>query len=157
MGKRVDTSDLDTAYVIMQAKPSNRAKELKPYDPSAFTPAGKTEPLAETLPVAITPPAAEPVVEAELPHEAKETSRRRRGQAVNYRETFLRRNEMKMRQCVYISYDIHLVIAKLVRALVSAGNDISVGGYIDTVLSEHLHTHREEINEAYRQHQGDLL
>ncbi len=95
--------------------------------------------------------------ESEPQQEAKEPPKRRRGQTAGYRETFLRRNEMKTRQCVYISYDVHAKIAKLVRALVSAGNEISVGGYIDTVLNEHMQSNRDEINEVYRQGQGDLL
>jgi hypothetical protein len=95
--------------------------------------------------------------EAEIRREAKEPPKRKRGQAAGYKETFLKRNEMKTRQCVYISFDIHAVIAKLVRTLVSAGNDISVGGYIDTVLAEHLQANKDEINEVYRQGQGDLL
>lgn len=78
------------------------------------------------------------------------------GQA-GYKETFLKRNKIKTRQCVYISYDVHAVITKLVRALVDAGNDISVGGYIDTVLNEHLQLHKEEINEVYRQRPDELL
>ncbi|MDR2385005.1 MAG: DUF3408 domain-containing protein [Tannerella sp.] len=76
---------------------------------------------------------------------------------VDYAGTFLKSKKIKMRQCVYISHDIHAVIAKLVRAMVSAGKDISIGSYIDTVLAEHLQANKEEINEMYRQQQGDLL
>ena len=64
---------------------------------------------------------------------------------------------MKLRQCVYISHEVHSVITKLVRALADAGNDITVGGYIDTVMNEHLQLHKEEINALYRERQGDLL
>lgn len=81
----------------------------------------------------------------------------KRGGQAEYKEAFLKHNKIKTRQCVYISYDVHAVITKLVRALVDAGNDISVGGYIDTVLNEHLQLHKEEINEVYRQRPDDLL
>ena len=141
MAKRVDTTGLDVDFVINQAKPSNREKELKPYDPSASEPAPVEEP--EQLP--------------ESPAEQKEPPKRKRNQSANYKETFLKRNEIKTRQCVYISYDVHAKIAKLVRALVDTGNEISVGGYIDTVLNEHLQQHKEEINELYRQREGDLI
>ena len=100
---------------------------------------------------------SEPEPEAEPQKEVKEPTKRKRGQAAGYKETFLKRNEMKTRQCVYISYDIHAKIRKLVRALVSMGNEISVGGYIDTVLADHLQANRDEINEVYRQEQGDLV
>lgn len=75
----------------------------------------------------------------------------------DYAGTFLKSKKVKTRQCVYISYDVHAVIAKLVRTMVSAGKDISIGGYIDTVLSEHLRANKEEINEMYRRQQGNLL
>lgn len=127
MAKKVDTSVFDADFIIGQTKPDNR--ENPP----------ETE-------VTATPP----------PQEPKEQPRRKRTQA-GYRDTFLKRNEIKTRQCVYISYDVHAVITKLVRALVDTGNDISVGGYIDTVLNEHLQLHKEEINEIYRQRPDDLL
>ena len=75
----------------------------------------------------------------------------------NYSDTFLKRNEMKKRQCVYISYDVHNIISRLVRRLCNQGQEITIGGYIDTVLDEHLQLHKEEINEIYRQHPEDLL
>jgi hypothetical protein len=106
------------------------------------------------------PTAPNPIPEeatAEPPREAKEPSKRKRGQSAGYKETFLKRNEMKTRQCVYISHDVHAVIANLVRTLVSAGNEITVGGYIDTVLNEHLQAFKDEINELYRQPQDDLV
>ncbi len=151
MAKRVDTSAIDQEFVINQAKPSNREKEkeLKPYDPSASTP--------EPAPVSEKLQEHEP---EDLPEQLKEkeTPKRKRGQqSASYKETFLKRNEIKTRQCVYISFDVHAVITKFVRALVDAGNDISVGGYIDIVLNEHLQLHKEEINEIYRQRPDDLL
>ena len=66
-----------------------------------------------------------------------------------YGEKFLKRHELKTRQCVYISGQIHAVISRLVHVI--ADKDITVGGYIDTVLAEHLERHKEEINELYRQ------
>ena len=72
-----------------------------------------------------------------------------------YGEKFLKRNELKTRQCVYISGQIHAVISRLVHVI--ADKDITVGGYIDTVLAEHLERHKEEINELYRQKREDLI
>ena len=152
MAKRVDTTGIDAEFVINQAKPGNREKELKPYDPSASASNPEPEAGEETPQEKIIPPVAELETMKE-----KETPKRKRGGQAGYKETFLKRNEMKTRQCVYISFDVHAVITKLVRALVDAGNDISVGGYIDTVLNEHLQLHKEEINEIYRQRPEDLL
>ena len=72
-----------------------------------------------------------------------------------YGEKFLKRNELKTRQCVYISGQIHAFISRLVHVI--ADKDITVGGYIDTVLAEHLERHKEEINELYRQKREDLI
>ena len=72
-----------------------------------------------------------------------------------YGEKFLKRNELKTRRCVYISGQIHAVISRLVHVI--ADKDITVGGYIDTVLAEHLERHKEEINELYRQKREDLI
>ena len=72
-----------------------------------------------------------------------------------YGEKFLKRNELKTRQCVYISGQIHAVISRLVHVI--ADKDITVGGYIDTVLAEHLERHKEEINELYRQKREDQI
>lgn len=85
---------------------------------------------------------------------SRESPRKKKGQ-VNYKETFIRRNEIKTRECVYISHDIHAKIVKLIRAL--EDTSITIGGYIDTVLSEHLEQHKEEINEIYRKSREDLL
>lgn len=143
MAKKVDTSGFDPDFIIGQTKPDNRE------NPQVIQP---VEPVLED-----TPPEQEtPVIQP--PQETKESSRRKRGQqSAGFKETFLKRNEIKTRQCVYISHRVHSLIAKLVRTLVDTGNDITVGGYIDTVLEEHLNANKEEINELYRQQRGDLL
>lgn len=64
-------------------------------------------------------------------------------------------NEIKTRQCVYISRDIQQKIAKIVNVL--SNGEASIGGYIDNVLSEHLKEHRAEINELYHQQIKDLI
>ncbi|GHV48337.1 hypothetical protein FACS1894181_03790 [Bacteroidia bacterium] len=74
-----------------------------------------------------------------------------------YTDKFLKRRELKTRQCVYISHDVHGIVARLVRSFTDQGRDITVGGYIDTVLTEHFKEHRQEINELYRQRNGDLF
>jgi hypothetical protein len=87
--------------------------------------------------------------QAEIPKEAKETKepvRRKRGNT-DYSNLFLQRNELKARSCVYISQKIHTAISKIVKVL--SDRDITVGGYIDCILTEHLETHRDEIIELY--------
>ena len=74
----------------------------------------------------------------------KNKTRKRRG---NYDEVFLKRKELKTRQPVYISQSVHKRIKRLVKTLALADKEISVGGYIDNVLEEHLEQHKDEIDE----------
>ena len=84
----------------------------------------------------------------EKPKEAKESGRRGRNQGnADYGSQFLIRNEFKTRQCVYISRRIHATISEIVRMI--SDRDVMVGGYIDSILLEHLETHRDEITELY--------
>jgi hypothetical protein len=80
---------------------------------------------------------------------------RRKRPEEDYNELFLRRNEIKTRQCVYISRDVHGKILRIVNDI--AGGEISVGGYVDTVLRQHLEQHKERINELYKKQREDLI
>jgi hypothetical protein len=73
-------------------------------------------------------------------HPAKKTA--------NYASLFLRKKELQSRQCVYISQKVHSTVAKIVKMF--SDRDITVGGYIDNILMEHLETHRDEIIELYQ-------
>ena len=72
-----------------------------------------------------------------------------------YTDMFLKKKTLNERQCVYISKKAHGIISEIVRVI--ADKDISVGGYIDNVLMQHLEAHRDEINELYRQDRKDLI
>jgi hypothetical protein len=97
----------------------------------------------------------EPVPEqSEKPKEAKEPSKRRRNN-VDYSSLFLQRNELKVRSCVYISQRIHTTISEIVRVI--AEKEVTVGGYIDNVLLQHLETHKDEINDLYKKERKDLI
>ena len=86
--------------------------------------------------------------------ETKEPSKRRRNNA-DYSSLFLERNEIKTRSCVYISQRIHTTILKIVRVI--ADKDVTVGGYIDNVLLQHLEAHKDEINDLYKRERKDLI
>jgi len=97
----------------------------------------------------------EPVPEpSEKLKEAKEPSKRKRNNA-DYTDLFLQRNELKTRSCVYISQRIHTKISEIVRVI--ADKEITVGGYIDNVLKQHLETHKDEINSLYKKERNDLI
>mgnify|MGYP001755892320 CR=1 FL=1 len=106
---------------------------------------GSIKPLGQAPP----PPAAVP------PETPKESPVRRKRQSADYGSTYLKRNEIKTRQCVYISREVHNKISKIVNII--ADKEITVGGYIDTVLLRHLEQHKDEINELYRREREDLI
>lgn len=93
----------------------------------------------------------QPAVIAEAP---KEGGRRKR-QNADYTATFLKRNEIKTRQCVYISREIHNQISRIVNVI--SDKEITVGGYIDTVLACHLEQHKDEIKELYKKQLENLI
>jgi len=73
----------------------------------------------------------------------------------DYTSLFLRKKELKTRQCVYISQKVHSIISEILRMI--AANDISIGGYIDEIILEHLKMHKDEINELYGKRRKDLI
>ena len=71
----------------------------------------------------------------------------------SYDAAFLKRNEIKTRQCVYISREIHKRISRIVSVL--AKHELTVGGYIDLILEKHLEENQEEINDLLRKEIDD--
>jgi hypothetical protein len=84
----------------------------------------------------------------------KKSVRRKRNNA-DYNSLFLQRNELKTRSCVYISQRVHATISEIVRVI--ADKEVTVGGYIDNVLLQHLETHKDEINDLYKRERKDLI
>jgi hypothetical protein len=146
--EEVNLNEIDANFVISSFKNKERRNNPSSIPRALLPPESKEEDTQETVPPEEQQETQAPTVQP------RESTRKKKGQ-VNYKETFIRRNEIKTRECVYISHNIHAKIVKLIRAL--EDTSITIGGYIDTVLSEHLEQHREEINEIYRQSREDLL
>lgn len=89
------------------------------------------------------------------PTEAKARSEPAKRKKHDYGSTFLRRNEVKLRQCVYISKEAHGIVSKIVNII--ADKEITVGGYIDTVLMRHFEENKDEINDLYRRNRENLI
>lgn len=147
----INLDEIDENFIISSFKTTGKVVETT--DAKVSAPEAVREEVAET---ADAKEAAED--REQPPARAKENREpgkgKKRGQS-EYGEKFLKRNELKTRQCVYISGQIHAVISRLVHVI--ADKDITVGGYIDTVLAEHLESHKDEINELYRQKREDLI
>ena len=100
-------------------------------------------------------PAEQSFQESESGKTKEQKDSKRKRTANGYSATFLQKNEIKTRQCVYISQRIHATISEIVRVI--ADKEVSVGGYIDNVLLQHLEAHKEEINELYKKDRRDLI
>ncbi len=66
----------------------------------------------------------------------------------SYSETYFKRNDFKKRGCVYISEKNHELFSTIAGAM--RDKNITVGGYIDRILSEHIEEHKDEIKEIYQ-------
>lgn len=83
-------------------------------------------------------------------------SKRKRSPTIGeYENDFLCRNEIRQRRSVYVSESVHQKVQQIVKQI--AGNDVSVGGYIDNVLKHHLEKYKEDINTLYKQVRTDLI
>ena len=142
--KEINPKDIDASFIISSFKNKERRNNPSSVPRPLLPPEKKGEDFTEDTKESIQQATPTPDTR----------TRKKKGQP-SYKETFIRRNEIKTRDCVYISHDIHTKITKLVRAL--EDTTITIGGYIDTVLSEHLEQHKDEINEIYRQSREDLL
>lgn len=136
MAKRVKAGELDESLIIQSFK--NTELLADPADALAAKPAEKS---AGDIPEPEeTAPATGPA--------PKNKPRRRRG---NYDEVFLNNKDLKARQPVYISKEIHGEIKKVVNLLALTGKEMSVGGYINNVLADHLEQYKEDIDDLHRQ------
>jgi len=145
MAKRAKAGELDESLIIQSFKDTGLL--ANPADaiagkPDEETPAEETkEKMAQVkdnadeteAPAADTTPKGKP--------------RRRKG---SYDEVFLKNKDLKARQPVYISQEIHQEIKKVVHLLALSNQEISVGGYINNVLADHLEQHKEDIAELRR-------
>jgi hypothetical protein len=132
-----EVEDIDESFLLSSIKEQGKEKET----------VGQTP-----LPQEVKEP-DEPA--PEKPKEVKEPAKRKRGTNVDYSSLFLQKNEFKTRQCVYISQRIHATISKIVRVI--ADKDVTVGGYIDNVLLQHLEMHRDEINDLYKKNIENIV
>ena len=146
MGSRkVNTEGIDEALLLASIGRSTQEGTQHPaQEISSDAPAEESTAVPEPSPM-----------QAATREKAQRESGRRKRQDEDYNELFLRRNEIKTRQCVYISRDVHGKILKIVNDI--AGGEISVGGYVDTVLRQHLEQHKERINELYKKQREDLI
>lgn len=152
MAKRMKAGPLDESLIIRSFKDAGLVA-----DPADAVLPGQ-EQSAERHPAVLSAPVREEDERDPAPESGDTAaSRRPRRRKGSYEEVYLARKEIKARQPVYISQEVHRSVLKLVRLLALSGREISVGGYIDNVLAEHLRAHRDEIAELCREGVEDML
>lgn len=72
-----------------------------------------------------------------------------------YEQKYLKEVTVPLKHAAYISKRNIDIVSTLVRSQNKRG--LTVGGYIDTVLTEHLEQHKAEINHLYRRERDDLV
>jgi hypothetical protein len=72
-----------------------------------------------------------------------------------YLDAFLKPRVLKQRQSVYISQDVHEFISKIVSKL--GVRNLTVGVFIDTVMSQHIKDHKDELSAIYYREEGDIF
>jgi hypothetical protein len=91
-------------------------------------------------------------VQAEMQNDMPEPTeekpmKQKRGQAVDYENLFLSRNELRDRQGLYISRENYEVLQTLVRAI--RNERLSVSGLVDNIVSHHIEIYGDKINRIY--------
>ena len=140
MAKRVKAGELDESLIIQSFKNTELLD-----DPAKVVVGKNAEESSGDIaePEENTPKNDTPPTESA----PKGKPRRRRG---NYDEVFLNNKDLKARQPVYISKEIHVEIKKVVNLLALTGKEMSVGGYINNVLADHLEQYKEDIDDLHR-------
>lgn len=151
MSKKVDTSGLDSDFIIGQTDRTNRGAKPNPVETSsASASVPKQETIEETPQEEIRPPAMTPetVKEKEIPRE--ENKRRRKPQPEDYEALFIRTAPTTTRsgEAVYIRKEFHDRIMRIVQNI--GYNEVSLFSYIDNVLEHHFNTYQDDITELYR-------
>lgn len=151
MSKKVDTSGLDSDFIIGQTDRTNRGAKPNPVETlSASASVPKQETIEETPQEEIRPPAMTPetVKEKEIPRE--ENKRRRKPQPEDYEALFIRTAPTTTRsgKAVYIRKEFHDRIMRIVQNI--GYNEVSLFSYIDNVLEHHFNTYQDDITELYR-------
>lgn len=141
MGKKIDTSALDTDFIIGQTDRANRGAKPNPVE---------TPTVANTVPEEVkpAPSVAEPIpAVVEAPRE--ENKRRRKPQPEDYEALFIRTAPTTTRsgKAVYIRKEFHDRIMRIVQNI--GFNEVSLFSYIDNVLEHHFNTYQDDITELY--------
>ena len=144
MSKKIDTSGLDSDFIIGQTDRTNRG--VKPN--SEEKPTVEDSMPTQVEPVAPAPVAAPIPPATEVPREESKR-RKQKIEPVDYKSLFIQEAAIAARsgKTVYICKEHHDRIIKILHVI--AKNDVSLFSYIYNVLEHHFNTYQEDITELY--------
>ena len=138
--RKVDDIDEKEFLSILSGR-STPGESSKKKEPETVN--SKPQEVTEDVEEEKTEPEEEEIHAMQKP--VKQPSKRKMGEI--YESRFLQPRELKIRQCVYISRNVHETIADIVKRIGERG--LTVGVYIDTILQQHLQENKDEINALY--------
>lgn len=143
VSRKINTDAIDESLLIASVgKSKTGTTTASVLDRTSLIPKGRTEEKEECL--------SPPRCQTDKPVSQRKASK---ASSTSYDTAFFKRNEIKTRQCVYISREIHKRISRIVSVL--AKHELTVGGYIDLILERHLEENQEEINDLLRKEIDD--
>ena len=104
---------------------------------------------------AIKPSVADPSENAARTVETKTKPEPVRKKRTDYGSTFLKRGEHEKPPVRVHQQGSASIVSKIVNTI--ADKEITVGGYIDTVLMRHFEENKDEINNLYRRNRENLI
>ncbi|MBB4038300.1 hypothetical protein GGR21_004232 [Dysgonomonas hofstadii] len=142
MSKKIDTSGLDSDFIIGQTDRTNR--EAKPTLVEKST-------VADAVPTQVEPMAPVAVPTPLAMETTREESKRRKPKVepLDYKSLFIQEAAIAARsgKTVYICKEHHDRIIKILHVI--AKNEVSLFSYIYNVLEHHFNAYQEEITELY--------
>ena len=86
----------------------------------------------------------------ETPQVEKPTSRKRKSNQGDYRETYFQKVELTDRQPLYVSRTTHEKLMRIVTVI--GGRKVTASSYVENILLLHFEQFQDEINALYESH-----
>jgi len=143
MAKKINLDEIDESFIIAAVK---KDKSSVPENPERLlTPASAKE--AEQTETVID----ETTQGAVLPEQPKEENRTKRVRQQEYESMFIHESDLppaRYGKSVYIRKEHHDKISQIVSVI--GGNEVSLFGYIDNVLTNHFENYEDDITLSFK-------
>jgi hypothetical protein len=135
MAKKINPDEIDESFIIASVRKDRTAQETAP-------------PPLSPLPATVT---VQPEISVPQPEPPKEEARSKRATGQEYESLFIKESDLppaRFGKSVYIRKDYHDRISQIISVI--SGNEVSLFGYIDNVLSHHFESFQEDIARSFK-------